>query len=241
MLMIRDLTVARGEGPTRFTVCLPTLQLERGQVVVIKGQSGCGKSTLLELIGLILRPDTVTDYRLQCDDVAIDIADLIKRGQGNQLAYLRARHFGFMLQTGGLLPFLTVKANLYLPNQLLQRAVEPDRFNRLTEQLGVAHLLNKYPQQLSIGERQRVAFIRAIMPKPTVLLADEPTSALDPDNADRLFELILSLTQQEQISALIVTHDWQRVAQQKLQTLTAQLDTKSQSLFKLTARGGMHD
>lgn len=147
------------------------------------------------------------------------------------LAPLRTRAFGFMLQTGGLFPFLTVGENIALSNQLL--GIPPDQhwLDYLVDNLQVRAKLSAYPKQLSVGERQRVAFIRSIAHKPAVLLADEPTAALDPDKAQTLIELISQCVHEQGISALIVSHDWDLLARNHIDALTA-TTSDHQSIFQ---------
>lgn len=231
MLVIKQLEISRSTGKTSFRVCLPELKLRAGDVVVIQGDSGSGKSTLLEMIGMILKPDKVDGFKLFLDNNDLDIAKWINNNDINQLANIRAQYLGFMLQTGGLLPFLKIYDNILLPIKLLQKNVDNSRLEYLIDKLGISHLLNKYPKQLSIGERQRASFIRSIIHKPALLLADEPTSALDPYNANLLFDLIIEQAQQDNIAAIIVTHDWQRISTKGLFTLSAKLVSSHSSEF----------
>ena len=232
MLTIKDLSIPRGSGEQQFTVNLPTLHLNDGEIVAITGTSGCGKSTLLEMIGLILRPDHLQIYQLGNDDKGIDIAPLIHQQAEIELAKIRATKLGFMLQNGGLLPFLTVLQNIYLPCENLGITVDQYWFTQLTNTLNISYLLTKYPHQLSIGERQRVAFIRAVIHKPTLLLADEPTSALDPIYSDALLNLIMELVSEQKISVLLVTHDCNLVQKKGFRVLQAEIHrTCHQSLF----------
>ena len=231
MLVIKQLEISRLTGKSSFRVCLPELKLRAGDVVVIQGDSGSGKSTLLEMIGMILKPDKVDGFKLFLDNNDLDIAKWINNNDINQLANIRAQYLGFMLQTGGLLPFLKIYENILLPIKLLQKNVDNSRLEYLIDKLGISHLLNKYPKQLSIGERQRASFIRSIIHKPALLLADEPTSALDPYNANLLFDLIIEQAKQDNIAAIIVTHDWQRISTKGLFTLSAKLVSSHSSEF----------
>ncbi|WP_101776188.1 ABC transporter ATP-binding protein [Pasteurella oralis] len=231
MLIIENMSVTRGKGEQRFTVSLPHLSLNDGGVVAIQGTSGCGKSTLLEMIGLILKPEQLSHFQLGKQSVLVDIHPLIQQQNQRALASIRAEKLGFMLQHGGLLPFLSVAQNIALPNALLQSEMDQQWISFLCDELNINHLLSKYPKQLSIGERQRVAFIRAVAHKPLLLLADEPTSALDPYHADVLFELILKLVAQQQISVLLVTHDWELTQRKQLRTLQAHLVSARQAVF----------
>ena len=231
MLVIKQLEISRLTGKSSFRVCLPELKLRAGDIVVIQGDSGSGKSTLLEMIGMILKPDKVDGFKLFLDNNDLDIAKWINNNDINQLANIRAQYLGFMLQTGGLLPFLKIYDNILLPIKLLQKNVDNARLEYLIDKLGISHLLNKYPKQLSIGERQRASFIRSIIHKPALLLADEPTSALDPYNANLLFDLIIEQAKQDNIAAIIVTHDWQRISTKGLFTLSAKLVSSHSSEF----------
>ncbi|AAY37667.1 MULTISPECIES: ABC transporter ATP-binding protein [Pseudomonas] len=207
MLQIKGLNVQRGSGVQAHRVQLPELSLTRGQVVAITGESGCGKSTLLEALGLLLAPESVAHYCLD----GMDIAALLKADDQPALADVRARSLGFVLQSGGLLPFLNARDNINLPRRLLGLASKSDHVERAIAALHLETLLDQFPQALSIGERQRVACVRAIAHQPRLILADEPTAALDPHNARQLFELLLGLVAELGLSALIVSHDWQLV------------------------------
>lgn len=206
MLDIQGLRVTRGTGSQAHRVCLQTLQLGHGEVRAITGESGCGKSTLLEAIGLLLAPQELTHYRLGRE--RLDIRQLLNADDQPALATVRSRQLGFVLQNGGLLPFLKVRDNISLPRRLLGLPSHSGHVEKALDVLRLQPLLDKYPQALSIGERQRVACVRAIAHEPQLLLADEPTAALDPVNARRLFELLLSLVRELGLTALVVSHDW---------------------------------
>ena len=207
MLDIKNLLVRRGEGALAHHVRLGQLQLGAGEIIAITGESGSGKSTLLEAIGLLLAPVELERFSLGAAP-AQDIARLLSTDDQPALAAVRSRHLGFILQSGGLLPFLTVRDNISLPRRLLGMSAWSTHIDHAVEVLRLQGLLDKQPQALSIGERQRVACVRAIAHEPLLLLADEPTAALDPHNARRLFELLLSLVASMGLSALVVSHDW---------------------------------
>ena len=206
MLDIKGLSVVRGQGPQSHRVRLDALQLGPGEVRAITGESGCGKSTLLEAIGLLLKPERLERYRLGSQNV--DVVRLLAEDRQPALAALRSRELGFVLQSGGLLPFLSVRDNILLPRRLLGLEAHSVAVDKAIAALRLAPLLDKLPQALSIGERQRVACVRAIAHEPRVLLADEPTAALDPHNAQRLFALLLELVGELGLAALVVSHDW---------------------------------
>ncbi|TDF79860.1 ABC transporter ATP-binding protein [Pseudomonas sp. H9] len=206
MLDIKGLLVVRGQGPHAHQVRLDSLQLRQGEICAITGESGCGKSTLLEAIGLLLAPQALGRYHLGPE--TLDVAQLLAADRQTELAAVRSRQLGFVLQNGGLLPFLTVRENINLPRRMLGLSGHSDAVGKAIDVLRLGPLLDKLPQALSIGERQRVACVRAIAHEPRLLLADEPTAALDPLNARRLFELLLSLVSELGLSALVVSHDW---------------------------------
>nr|WP_061291911.1 ATP-binding cassette domain-containing protein [Azotobacter vinelandii]WKN22014.1 ATP-binding cassette domain-containing protein [Azotobacter vinelandii] len=206
LLHIENLAIHRGT----YRILLPRLSLARGEVAAITGASGCGKSTLLEMIGLILRPEDLDRYELDERDAGapLDIAALLRADRQARLADLRAQRLGFVPQSGGLLPFLDVRQNIALPRRMLGLPAGGERVEEAVERLGLRPLLHKKPAQLSIGERQRASFVRAIAHEPDLLLADEPTAALDPFQARRLFELIVETSQRLRIATLLVSHDW---------------------------------
>ncbi len=221
MLSLSELRVGRGCGVGRHEVYLPHLELAVGDMLAIVGPSGCGKSTLLEALGLLLRPDRLTHYTLGAD--TIDLAVLLHTDNESALSRIRSRELGFLLQNGGLLPFLSVRDNITLPRRLLGLSASSERIRHACATLGLEPLLDKRPSELSIGERQRTAFVRAMAHEPQLLLADEPTAALDPQTGERLFGLILRLVQELDMAALVVSHDHTLVNQFKLPRLVANL------------------
>ncbi|MBG2801952.1 ABC transporter ATP-binding protein [Proteus mirabilis] len=221
MIQIEGMEITRGDTQHGFRVALPSLTLEKGEIGALTGLSGCGKSTLLEMFGLILRPDELTHFQLG-DDLIITQAVL--NNEQAQLSSLRAEKLGFMLQSGGLLPFLTVMQNIQLPRKMLGLTLHSSWLDHAIDHLQLRPLLNRLPRQLSIGERQRAAFIRAIAHEPALLLADEPTAALDPHNAQALYALIVEMVKQLDISALVVSHDWSLVERFGFSHYHAQLE-----------------
>lgn len=221
MIQIEGLAITRGDPQHGFRVALPTLSLAKGEIGALTGLSGCGKSTLLEMIGLILRPDELHHFQL---DNNLTITRTVLRHEQNKLSALRAEKLGFMLQNGGLLPFLTVMQNIQLPRKMLGLTPHSPWLDHAIDHLQLRPLLNRLPRQLSIGERQRAAFIRAIAHEPALLLADEPTAALDPHNAQALYALIVEMVKQLNISALVVSHDWSLVERFGFSHYHAQLE-----------------
>lgn len=231
-LHIQDLYVERGEEDQAYGVHLPELTLHQGQIIAMTGGSGCGKSTLLECIGLLLKPVNIASFRLGGRN--LDIKALLDTNQQTALAELRARHLGFMLQTGGLLPYLNVQENILLPRKLLGLSGQGACYTPALSALDLAPLLGKRPAMLSIGERQRVAFARAFAHEPEVILADEPTASLDPIRAYALFELFTTLVERTGSSAIVVSHDWNLVKRFGLKCLSAHTQ-HNRSSFTLEA------
>ncbi len=232
MLNINNLSITRGVGEQSFSVALPKFHMKSGEVVVIQGASGCGKSTLLEMIGLVLTPNEVDTYQFGSGDNTVAVNQLIKANDQQRLAKIRAEKIGFMMQSGGLLSYLSIEDNLLLPSRILKIDIDKPWLSHLCNTLRIGHLLKKYPKQLSIGERQRVAFIRSVLHHPVLLLADEPTSALDPENSEILFNLIIQLARENNISVLMVSHDWELIKSTGLRNLSPYFNEKQRvSIF----------
>jgi len=192
----------RGQGAQRNSLQVDRLHLAAGARVALVGPSGCGKSTLLDLLALVLAPDVAEGFVL----AQTDVAGLWRQRRLDQLAALRSRQLGYVLQAGGLLGFLDVRGNIRLPRQLLGLG-EDGSVERLAEALDVHDQLAKKPAALSLGQRQRVSCARALAHAPALLLADEPTAALDPVNAERVMQLLLREAQARQVTCVVATHD----------------------------------
>lgn len=221
VLRVAQLEIQRGRADSRFKVSLPALTLESSQAIAITGASGCGKSTLIEAIGLILQPASVQTFELAGQDLASELQKPLQQSD-QALSALRRQHLGFVPQTHGLLPYLTVQQNIGLQARILGRAIDRAWLDDVQQQLGLAGLASRLPRELSIGQRQRVSFVRAIAHRPDLLLADEPTAALDPSAAGQLFEVMLQITQASGTAAIIVTHEWDLVRSLALPCLRAE-------------------
>lgn len=228
--MVADMHISRGRAGQAYRVELASLTLHAGEAVAIVGPSGCGKSTLLEALGLILKPERVQQFQLLTTDLAADLSLRAGRRE-SQWARLRQHHMGYVPQTGGLLPFLTVRQNIALPASMSGHTTQGMLLDRVVERLQLTALLNRYPRELSIGERQRVSFARAVAHQPSLILADEPTAALDPNLAHELFSLILETVREFKIAALIVTHEWSIVAESKLRKVVAGVQADHRTVF----------
>jgi lipoprotein-releasing system ATP-binding protein len=196
------------------------LHVQAGESLSIVGPSGSGKSTLMHIIGTL---DTATSGSVKLDGV--DLTTLNE----TQLASVRNEKIGFVFQLHHLLPQCSVLENVLVPT-LAQPNNAPtaasseevngnmiesasDRAVRLLERVGLSHRLNHRPAQLSGGEQQRVAVVRALINQPQLLLADEPTGALDHETADQLAQLLIELNREEGVTLIVVTHAMQLARQ----------------------------
>nr|WP_321440633.1 ATP-binding cassette domain-containing protein [uncultured Hyphomonas sp.] len=201
----------RLSNTTPFRVSLDSLIVAPGEVVAVTGESGAGKSTLLEALALILRPKSLDAFTLQTEAGEYDLARMWQRRQREGLAGIRARYWGIVLQTGGLLPFLSLRENIVLSRRLLGLSGLGHRYEEIMDAFELAGFENHRPAQLSIGQRQRASIARAMLHDPVLVLADEPTSALDPDLSLATWRLMISIAEAAGIAFLVVTHEW-RVA-----------------------------
>ena len=173
-------------------------QLMAGACVAIIGPSGCGKSTLLNLMGAL---DTPSSGHILFK--GRDITSLSAR----ELARLRNQEIGFVFQLHHLLPQCTVLENVLVPTLVAPNANDArERAAKLLERVGLGDRVDHRPGQLSGGERQRVAVVRALINRPSLLLADEPTGSLNEDGAGQLADLLLELNREEGMAVVIVTH-----------------------------------
>ena len=176
------------------------LRVKQGEIVAIVGKSGAGKTTLLQLIGTLDRPTN--------GQVLIDGTDVFTLND-TQLAAFRNKHIGFIFQFHQLLPEFTALENVCIPAMIARKKVADyqPRAKQLLTDLGLADRMEHKPNELSGGEKQRVAAARALMMKPSIILADEPTGSLDEKNKRELSELLLHLREQYGQTILLVTHD----------------------------------
>ena len=158
---------------------------------------------------MLLPPDETGLFRFRPQERDEDIAAHWKARRLEHMARLRLAHIGYILQTGGLLPFLTVRDNITMPGLALGLSHAPlmHSLHDLAARLGITHLFDAMPETLSIGERQRVAVARALITGPEVVLADEPTAALDPVNAGGVMALLAGLTTERGTTLVVVSHD----------------------------------
>lgn len=169
-------------------------------------------------------------------DTPEDVAELWRRRGRERMARLRLRHIGYVLQTGGLLPFLSAGDNIATPGRakgMDAKAVDA-ALKELAGRLGIGHLLGALPGKLSIGERQRAAIARALLPKPELVLADEPTAALDPVTAKNVMRLFTELA--GECALVVVSHDHRLVEENGFRCLRLDVDGGGGSI-NTTLRG----
>lgn len=195
-------TYQNNEKTAALTVIdLLDFQLRDEESCVIAGPSGSGKSTLLNIIGGLTRPDSG-----KVEFNGKDLSEL----SNDELARYRNRDIGFIFQKHHLLPQLTLIDNILLPTIPFARDKQEfdphDRALKLVKRVGLTDRLNHHPGQLSGGECQRVAVVRALINKPRLLLADEPTGSLDITSAAHLTDLLLELNADERTALIVVSH-----------------------------------
>lgn len=177
-----------------------SLTVEDKEIVSIVGKSGAGKTTLLQIIGTLEKP---SDGSILID--GIDVLRLSER----ELAEFRNHHIGFIFQQHQLLPEFTALENVMMPALIAgeSQTAARTRATELLTRLGLAERTEHKPNELSGGEKQRVAAARAMMMNPNVILADEPTGSLDEQNKKELSELLLKMRNEFGQTIIIVTHD----------------------------------
>ena len=200
MIELKDITFAY-PGDT-FNLRVPALSIEQGQHVAIVGPSGSGKTTLLSLIAGILIPESGS-VLVNGQDVSA-MSDQARRR-------FRLTNIGMVFQGIELIEYLSVRDNVLLPfrlnRELSLSSASLSGANALLEQVGLDGLQRRKAGRLSAGEQQRVGLCRALVAKPSMLLADEPTSALDEDNTTAVLDLMMRLSKDQGQTLVMLTHD----------------------------------
>ena len=174
------------------------LRVNKGEIVSIIGKSGAGKTTLLQIIGTLDQPDQ--------GQVIINGIDVFAL-KDKELARFRNHHIGFIFQFHQLLPEFTALENVMIPAMIAGEKNAQPRAEKLLSDLGLSDRISHKPNELSGGEKQRVAVARAMMMSPDVILADEPSGSLDETNKKELHKLLLELRDKYNQTIIIVTHD----------------------------------
>jgi len=179
-----------------------SLSIAAGDLIALMGPSGSGKTTLLLCVSLILEPTTGT--------VVFDGDTIYQDGwTGFDVRRLRREKIGFVFQSANLIPFLTARENVLLPQDLVgvKGEAAENRAHELLEYMEIAERADYLPPLLSGGEQQRVAIARALANRPRLILADEPTASLDTTRGKRVMELLKKVARENQTAVIAVTHD----------------------------------
>ena len=181
------------------------LSIKTGSFMGLMGESGCGKSTLLKIMAGLETPDSGL--------VKVDEEKIFKDGKMQlneaEFAEFRRENFGFIFQSHQLIPELTVLENVMLPLQLNRKSRKKAKIraeDMLSHVSLSEELQDSYPQEISVGQQQRVGIARALIHKPSLIFADEPTASLDPNNSKEIVGLLLGLQEEYDSTILMVTH-----------------------------------
>ncbi len=195
MIQTKDLKFSFNE---KTTFAFPDIKNEVAQTLLITGNSGKGKTTLLHLLGGLLRPNSGT---ISIQDTAV--SSLSEK----DLDQFRGKNIGLVLQQSHFVSSINVLDNVVLASWLATGKKASDKAKLLLAALDLEDQMYKLPNQLSIGQQQRVSIARALINEPKLLLADEPTSSLDDENAAKVADLLSALAKEYKASLIIVTHD----------------------------------
>lgn len=200
-LVVEHVTKSFGENEAKTQVLNDiTFTAEKGQLVILNGASGSGKSTLLSIIGGLLGKSS---GEITLDD--LDYVDLSDK----KLTDMRLNQIGFIFQSSHLIPYLNVTDQLVYVGEMagMRKKDAKERAEKLLKQIGLSHRLKSYPNELSGGEKQRVAIMRAWMNHPKMILADEPTASLDSKRAIEVAKMIKNSVKENNSIGIMITHD----------------------------------
>ncbi|CZR96841.1 MULTISPECIES: ABC transporter ATP-binding protein [unclassified Clostridioides] len=199
ILRVENLTKSYGKNETKVdAIKNVNLSIEKGEFIAITGPSGSGKSTLLHLLGGVDRPTSGKVYINDVDIYNLKIKDL---------AIFRRRNIGLIYQFYNLIPVLTVKENILLPAELDNRDIDKEYLNDLMKTLGLNDREKHLPNQLSGGQQQRTSIGRALINRPSIVLADEPTGNLDSKNSKEILGLLKLSVKKYNQTLIMITHD----------------------------------
>ena len=199
ILRVENLNKSYGSGEAKVDALKNVnLSIKKGEFVAIVGPSGSGKSTLLHLLGGVDRP---TSGKVYINDV--DIYNLKEK----DLSIFRRRNVGLIYQFYNLIPVLSVKENILLPAELDNRKIDKEFLDDLLKTLVLKERENHLPNELSGGQQQRTSIGRALINRPSIVLADEPTGNLDSKNSKEVLELLKLSVKKYNQTLIMITHD----------------------------------
>ncbi len=213
---IKKLTKTFSDGSRKLHVLKDiNLQIDEGSIITIKGPSGSGKSTLLSIIGTL---DNADSGELLINGISIQ--------ENTNIDKLRNKSIGFVFQFHNLISELTLEENVSLPKMIAKEQLDKDELIELFEYFDLKDRMNSFPNDLSGGEKQRVAVMRAIINNPSIIIADEPTGNLDKENALKMMSLFQKLNTEKKLTIIIATHDEDvfNIGHKKYQLIEGYLD-----------------
>ena len=194
---IKKLTKTFSDGNRKLHVLKDiNLQIDKGSIITIKGPSGSGKSTLLSIIGTL---DNADSGELLINGMSIE--------DNTNIDKLRNKSIGFVFQFHNLISELTLEENVSLPKMIAKEQWDKDELIEFFEYFDLKDRMNSFPNDLSGGEKQRVAVMRAVINNPSIIIADEPTGNLDKENALKMMSLFQKLNTEKKLTRIIATHD----------------------------------
>lgn len=200
MIELKNVMKEFQDGDETFVALKDTnIEVGKNEFIAVVGPSGSGKSTFLTIIGALQKPTEGT--------LLIRNKDVYKLSE-NERSDLRFKDIGFILQGSNLVPFLTIyeQYKFRLKSSKYNQDIN-ERINEVLESLSIEKIKDKYPDEISGGQRQRAAIGLAILLKPRMILADEPTASLDTEKAVQIVELLKTISQRDETSVIMVTHD----------------------------------
>ena len=213
---IKKLTKTFSDGSRKLHVLKDiNLQIDEGSIITIKGPSGSGKSTLLSIIGTL---DNADSGELLINGISIK--------ENTNIDKLRNKSIGFVFQFHNLISELTLEENVSLPKMIAKEQWDKDELIELFEYFDLKDRMNSFPNDLSGGEKQRVAVMRAVINNPSIIIADEPTGNLDKENALKMMSLFQKLNTEKKLTIIVATHDEDvfNIGHKKYQLVDGSLD-----------------
>ncbi|MEC8367455.1 MAG: ABC transporter ATP-binding protein [Bacteroidota bacterium] len=202
MIVLKDISKSFGNQKILNNI---SLKISNGDFVSVVGPSGAGKTTLINIIGTIESFDPGQNSELKLDGVEVS------KLKQNEISRFRNENIGFVFQFHQLLPELNCEENILLPIRIGRKNLNDfkERLLSLSKSLNIEKILNKKPDFISGGEKQRVSFARALINNPKIILADEPTGNLDSVNSRKIIELLQKINKKYGVTVIYVTHNEQ--------------------------------